>query len=527
MLCLHRALAYFAVVLPHVLGDLPVHCLRHQVVGDWDFFLGPSGPRRSSCGHQRPDDEARQPQVSLTQVGARKQVSLRDPSTATTDSDAHGHWTMIYDEAFEVRVDGLALLAFSRYDLSYKGGVKTNTSRCGETQLGWYHDIERTRFGCFYARKSSPAHTHASLVSFVPSPVLKTPGYDAPLGHEYHSTWADSLNMLQDLWTAKPHSRFAGMTLREMNSMAGLVRSLPLSLQRDLLGSPSPAASAEPPQPPATSFLQLEQKHRWHLMGAKGASLEEGDNAELPSSWDWRNVNGTSWLDTVLDQGECGSCYTVATTRMLSARHRIRQKQPKHEPFSISFPLMCSEYSQGCGGGYAFLASKWSHDVGLVPESCSGYSGEASGTQCGLQCDVNMLEKRWRADNYHYVGGYYGGASEKDMMRELVTGGPLVASFEPKNDLMYYGGGVYKSLPNQRTEWERVDHAVLLVGFGEDVKGQKYWLLQNSWGEHWGEDGFFRMHRGSDESGIESIVVSADVVEDTRPGILDEFVRAL
>jgi len=262
-------------------------------------------------------------------------------------------------------------------------------------------------------------------------------------------------------------------------------------------------------------------------MGAKGASLEEGDNAELPSSWDWRNVNGTSWLDTVLDQGECGSCYTVATTRMLSARHRIRQKQPKHEPFSISFPLMCSEYSQGCGGGYAFLASKWSHDVGLVPESCSGYSGEASGTQCGLQCDVNMLEKRWRADNYHYVGGYYGGASEKDMMRELVTGGPLVASFEPKNDLMYYGGGVYKSLPNQRAEWERVDHAVLLVGFGEDVKGQKYWLLQNSWGEHWGEDGFFRMHRGSDESGIESIVVSADVVEDTRPGVLEEFVRAL
>merc|ERR1719424_5847 len=317
------------------------------------------------------------------------------------------------------------------------------------------------------------------------------------------------------------------MSLREMNSMAGLMRSLPLSLQRDLFGNPSPPAIVEPPlRPAATSFLQVESKHRRPLAGEAATRFSEGGFSALPRSWDWRSVNGTNWLDKVLDQGECGSCYAVSTTRMLSARHRIRQQQATHEPFSISFPLMCSEYSQGCGGGYAFLASKWSHDVGLVPESCSGYSGEPGG-QCGLQCDVNMLEKRWRADNYHYVGGYYGGATEADMMHELVAGGPLVASFEPKNDLMYYGGGIYKSVPNQRAEWEKVDHAVLLVGFGEETNGEKYWLLQNSWGDNWGEDGFFRMHRGSYESGIESIVVSADVVEDTRPDVLNAFLQTL
>jgi len=311
-----------------------------------------------------------------------------------------------------------------------------------------------------------------------------------------------------------------------MNSMAGLVRSFPLSLQKDFFGKQFQSAAPVSPAQGA-SFLQLQQTHASERIRHSRHVEEEG--AELPKQWDWRNVTGVSWLDKVIDQGECGSCYIVATTRMLSARHRIKQEQPGLEAFSISFPLMCSEYNQGCNGGYAFLASKWSHDVGLVPESCGGYSDElARVQQCiNLQCDVNMLEKRWRADNYHYVGGYYGGASEYAIMRELVTGGPLVASFEPKNDLMYYGGGIYKSIPNQRAEWEQVDHAVLLVGFGEESNGQKYWILQNSWGENWGEDGFIRIARGSDESGIESIVVSADVVEDTRPAVLSAFVQAL
>jgi len=505
-----------------------VHCLRHQVEGDWDFFLSPTSPKRSNCGHLRPDNEAKQPPVVLSEVGDQKKVSLRSPNIASTASSDDGRWTMIYDEAFEVKVDGLSLLAFSRFDLSYKNGQRTNTSRCGETQLGWYHNSDRTQFGCFYARKSIPDHEHAALVSYVPSPVAKTPHYDEPLDHGYHSAFANDLNLLQDLWTAKPHPRFAGMSLREMNGMAGILRSLPLSMQRHLFGSPSPppaAAESEESEATftATSFLQVGQSHQpsRHVLDERGATA-----FELPTAWDWRNVSGVNWLDNVLDQGECGSCYVVSTMRMLSARHRIKQQDPSHEPFSISFPLMCSEYSQGCNGGYAFLASRWSHDVGLVPESCSGYSGEARG-QCGLQCDLSLLDKRWRADNHHYVGGYYGGATEKEIMRELVTGGPVVASFEPKNDLMYYFGGIYKSIPNQRAEWEKVDHAVLLVGFGQNLRGEKYWLLQNSWGPTWGEDGFFRMHRGDDESGIESIVVAADVVEDKRPDVIAALVQAL
>merc|ERR1719399_161147 len=91
---------------------------------------------------------------------------------------------------------------------------------------------------------------------------------------------------------------------------------------------------------------------------------------------------------------------------------------------------------------------------------------------------------------------------------------------------MFYSDGIYESADTEkkaaawfasRPEWERVDHAVLAVGWGEE-DGKKYWKLQNSWGEDWGEDGFFRMMRGTDESGIESIAVAADVVVDEQNG---------
>lgn len=504
-LCYRATCALLFHILPYAHGDLPVHCLHHQVAGDWDFYLGPASSERLSCGHRKPDNEEVQPALSELQIDRTMRVTLHDPNVAKTSSDQNGRWTMVYDEAFEVNVEGISFLAFSKFDLSYKNGTKTNTSYCGETQIGWYQSSDRSQFGCYYGKKNQPSHRVAqlSLLAHAPTRLPMSPKYDEPLGEGYHSTFVTLLNLLQDSWIAKAHSWLTGKSLRDMNDRAGIYRSLPLSEQNKAIKRPS------------LSFLQREDhKSHWH----------SGSGEPLPSSWDWRNISGVNYLEKVLDQAECGSCYTVATIRMLSARHRIRQQNPTLEPFSINFPLYCSEYTQGCDGGYAFLVSKWSQDVGLVPESCGQYA--ARWGQCEMNCHPEHLSQRWRADNHHYVGGYYGGATEHEMMRELVQGGPLVASFEPTNELMYYGGGIYQNVPHQRAEWEQVDHAVLLVGFGEEA-GKKYWILQNSWGPEWGEEGYFRMRRGTDESGIESLVVAADVVEDTQPVVLQQFVQSL
>jgi len=486
-------LAVLFIVVAPAAADLPVHCLRHQLLGRWHFFLGPAQKERSSCGHARPDVAERQPPLSLVQNTSLKEVELLDPNVVHS-AQQRGHWTMIYDEAFEVNVDGLSFLAFSRFELlNDSDGVQQNVSHCGETQVGWYRNDAGTSWGCFYAKKLDPVPVEEPLHKAR----AKSESLVVPLATEEHHSFVSTVNLIQDFWKATVYERFLGKTLQELNRMAGIFRPFTRAKSREA----DPSFGSGIP-----SFLQR----------ARAKSKAVKGRRPLPTQWDWRNVSGRNFLDDVIDQGSCGSCYMVATTHMLAARHRIKT-DPNFEGFSFNFPLFCSEYNQGCDGGYAFLAAKWASDVGLVPKSCSAEDPEGLKTTCTLTCSVANLTKSWRAVNHHYVGGYYGAASEEEMKRELVEDGPLVVSFEPQRDLMYYSGGIYSSSAHSRGEWEPVDHAVLLVGYGSE-NGRKYWLLQNSWGSDWGEAGYMRMHRGVDESGIESIAEAATVEEIRHEG---------
>jgi len=159
------AIALGLVAAPLVKADLPVHCLRHQIAGEWEFTLGPLSSQRSSCGHRHPDNQDNEPALHQTYAGDASQesklrVQLNSPDRASTNMDPSGTFTMIYDEGFEVAVEGKTFFAFSRYDMvddNGSGGFgadKHNVTHCGETLTGWYRDAHSNQFGCYWGRKS-------------------------------------------------------------------------------------------------------------------------------------------------------------------------------------------------------------------------------------------------------------------------------------------------------------------------------------------------------------------------------------
>merc|ERR1712066_603955 len=75
------------------------------------------------------------------------------------------------------------------------------------------------------------------------------------------------------------------------------------------------------------------------------------------------------------------------------------------------------------------------------------------------------------------------------------TAGAVEVAFSVMEDFMNYKGGVYKAAPNQM---ELGGHAVKVVGWGKELN-QFYWIVQNSWGPGWGENGFFRIVNWHDD----------------------------
>ncbi|VEL18522.1 unnamed protein product [Protopolystoma xenopodis] len=154
------------------------------------------------------------------------------------------------------------------------------------------------------------------------------------------------------------------------------------------------------------------------------------------------------------------------------------------------------------------IAGKYSEDFGMVEEKCNPYTAKTSG-----ECMTPASCRRYYSTEYYYVGGYYGATNEALMMLELINNGPFPVGFQVYSDFHSYSSGIYHHIGivdniNRFDPFVPTSHAVLLVGYGvEPTTGEKFWSLKNSWGSHWGEMGFFRIRRSTNECGIESLAV--------------------
>ncbi|XP_006820705.1 dipeptidyl peptidase 1-like [Saccoglossus kowalevskii] len=228
--------------------------------------------------------------------------------------------------------------------------------------------------------------------------------------------------------------------------------------------------------------------------------------ANLPAEFDWRNVGGVNYVTPVRNQASCGSCFAFASAGMYESRLKVMTANEVNITISPQDVVQCCNYSQGCSGGFPYLVSKYSEDFGFVEETCLPYTAQDGPCVSEIKC------KRHYGTKYRYVGDFYGGCNEALMKIELVKNGPMAVAFMVYDDFMSYQGGIYHhtGLQDKFNPFEITNHAVLLVGYGydHDTK-EKFWIVKNSWGTGWGEEGYFRIRRGNDECSIESIAVES------------------
>mmetsp|Transcript_3883 Transcript_3883/g.7245 ORF Transcript_3883/g.7245 Transcript_3883/m.7245 type:complete len:369 (-) Transcript_3883:61-1167(-) len=254
--------------------------------------------------------------------------------------------------------------------------------------------------------------------------------------------------------------------------------------------------------------------------------LEQG---ALPKSFFWGNVNGKSYLTHMLNQHipqYCGSCWAHSSMSSLADRIKIaRDGQGTDINLSIQFLLNCGSFAGRCHGGSAIRAYEFVHNNGFIPfDTCAPYLACSQESTNGICPHVDTSctpENTCLTCGNPKSGGVcspiqyfpnatvteYGNYNQDELfpiMAEIFLRGPVKASVNA-GPLQDYQGGILLDSPVTRNATH--NHGVSLVGWGYDQeKDVQYWIVRNSWGQYWGEMGFFRLELGKNLLGIESHV---------------------
>lgn len=205
---------------------------------------------------------------------------------------------------------------------------------------------------------------------------------------------------------------------------------------------------------------------------------------ELPSSFSWCDQGICT---PVKNQGSCGSCWAFATVGPLELN--IMWKDGQEVDLSEQWLVSCNTDGWGCGGGW------WAHDyhewktdpcggTGTVDEADFPYTATDAPCDCPYAHDYLI-------DGWAYVGDEYSIPDISSIKQALMDYGPLSVACCVNSAFQAYTGGVFSG-----PTCSDINHGVTLVGWDDTQGAGGVWIIRNSWGPGWGEDGYMRIEYG-------------------------------
>merc|ERR1711973_516517 len=202
-----------------------------------------------------------------------------------------------------------------------------------------------------------------------------------------------------------------------------------------------------------------------------------------PEKVDWRQHG---FVTPVKNQKQCGSCWAFSATGSLEGA--TFNKTKKLVSLSEQNLVDCSmkEGNHGCMGGLMDFAFKYiQENKGIDTEESYPYTAKTGKTCLFNSSTIGATVTGWKDIK---------SGSEMDLESAVAQVGPISVGIDAGHPgFQMYKRGVYYSLLCSN---KRLDHGVLAVGYGEqEFQGmkQKYWLVKNSWGETWGDQGYIKM----------------------------------
>jgi cathepsin X len=232
-------------------------------------------------------------------------------------------------------------------------------------------------------------------------------------------------------------------------------------------------------------------------------------DSDLPERFWWGDVDGVNYLSWTVNQHipqYCGSCWAQASVGAMSDRINIANKNLNRTYLAAQVLINCG-VGDCLQGGDQNVAYEWIRKHGIPEYGCQNYIAKnpdharCTDIQKCINCPYFGEGPCVAVKEYtSYTASQHGkvkGAS--DIKKELWARGSLACGIAATDEFYFgYKGGVWSS-----EDKSEIDHVVTMVGWGKDDVNGEFWIIRNSWGTYWGENGYFRIKMHEDNLRIE------------------------